>query len=108
MKINDEARRSTRAVVLGTAKVMGFNELQEARAKRAEIEATKKAKGKAKRGRPKKASLEEGQATVGEVKRGRKRKGTPDAEELSAKVARQSEAPVEESVAWRAPEARMW
>ena len=36
MKINDEAktRQLTKVVVLGKAKVMGFNELEEARAKR--------------------------------------------------------------------------
>ncbi|KAF2004661.1 DDE-domain-containing protein [Amniculicola lignicola CBS 123094] len=43
MKTNDEAkvRQSTRVDILGEAKVMGFNELEEARAKRAEKDATK-------------------------------------------------------------------
>lgn len=57
-KINDEAkvRRSTRADILGKAKVMGYNELEEARAKRAEQDAMKAAKGTAKRGRKRKSA----------------------------------------------------
>ncbi|KAF2871893.1 hypothetical protein BDV95DRAFT_474460, partial [Massariosphaeria phaeospora] len=41
LKVNDEAkvRRSTKSLVLGTAKVIGYEELQDARAKRAETEA---------------------------------------------------------------------
>ncbi|KAF2685484.1 hypothetical protein K458DRAFT_387454 [Lentithecium fluviatile CBS 122367] len=48
MKINNEAkvRRSTRPVVLGTAVVMGHEELKAARAKRDEKDAAKEAKGK--------------------------------------------------------------
>lgn len=93
MKINDEVkvRRSIRADILGEAKVMGFNELEEARAKPAEKDAAKADKGK--------------------VKRGRKRKGAAKGEEPHAKVARHSEGYVENQVAssssWRAPEAPM-
>ncbi|KAF1352874.1 hypothetical protein EJ07DRAFT_61083, partial [Lizonia empirigonia] len=41
LKVNDEAkvRRSTKSLILGKAKVMGYEELQTARAKRAETEA---------------------------------------------------------------------
>lgn len=53
MQINNEAktRRSTKAEILRKAKVMGFDELEEVRAKRAEQLATKAAKGTSKRGR---------------------------------------------------------
>ena len=53
LKVNDEAkvRRSTKSLVLGTAKVMGFKELQDARAKRAETDAAKATKAKRKQGR---------------------------------------------------------
>lgn len=90
-KINDKAkvRRSTRADILGRAKVMGFDELEEARAKRAEKEAAKATKGKA--------------------KRGQKRKGTGNGEEPQSKVAKLGKVHVESQVApaWRAPEAPM-
>ena len=126
MKINDEAkvRRSTRAVVLGTAKVMSYQDLEEARAQRAEKEAAKEAKqakkkadketkGKWKRQKGKRTSLETAEANTSKGKRGRKRKGaTLGAEEPKAKVARQNETqdtgdePAAES--WRAPVAHMY
>ncbi|RDW80581.1 hypothetical protein BP5796_05279 [Coleophoma crateriformis] len=54
--INNEAkvRRSTKSLVLGKVKVISYKDLKEARAKRAEKEAAKKAKGKGKRGRKRK------------------------------------------------------
>jgi hypothetical protein len=54
-KMNNEAkvRRSTKSQVLGKAKVMSYEDLEEARAKRKEIE--KAAAGKAARGRKRKA-----------------------------------------------------
>jgi hypothetical protein len=61
LKVDDEAkvRRLTKSLVLGTVKVMGYEELQEARVKRAETEAAKATKAKGKRGRKRtKASLE--------------------------------------------------
>jgi septum formation inhibitor MinC len=94
-KINNEAkvRRSTRSVVLGNAKVMSYEDLEEARAKRAAKE----------------------KATAGKGKRGRKRKSpAPEPEpepEPEAKVARMSEVPepAKAPVApWRAPVARMY
>ncbi|PVI07434.1 hypothetical protein DM02DRAFT_326698 [Periconia macrospinosa] len=60
MKINNEAKvgRSTRLVVLGTAVVMGHEELKAAWAKRDKQDAAKEAKGKAKRGWKRKNALE--------------------------------------------------
>jgi len=95
--INDEAkvRRSTKPVVLGKAKVMSYEDLL---AKRAEREAKEQDKAKGKR----------------KWKRGRKRKSPEEAGALEpkAKVARISEAKVEEDritpEPWRAPVARMW
>jgi len=99
-KINNETkvRRLTRLVVLGKAKVMSYEDLNEARAKRAAKE----------------------KATAGKGKRGRKRK-IPAVEagvlEPKTKVARMSEAePARAPVAqmsetrepWRAPVARMY
>jgi hypothetical protein len=51
--MNDESkvRQSTTSVILGKAKVMSYEDLEEARAKRAEKEAVKEVKGKGKRGR---------------------------------------------------------
>jgi len=65
IKMNDEfkVRRSTRSVVLGKAKVMGFEELEEARVKRAEKEAAQEEKGKRKRGRKPKSSALEAEET---------------------------------------------
>lgn len=80
-RMNNEAkvRRSTKSVVLGKAKVMNYEDLSEARVKRA-------AKDK---------------ASEGKGKRGRKRKSP--APEPKTKVARMSEV----SEPWRAPVARM-
>jgi hypothetical protein len=97
IKMNDEAkpRRSTKSVVLGKAKIMSYEDLQEARKKRAAKDA----------------------AAAAKPKRGRKRKNGPEAEaELTAKVARMSEALEPKALeAWmseaqepRAPEARMY
>jgi len=109
--INNEAkvRRSTKSLVLGKAKVMSYKDLEEARAKRADKEATKEAKGKGKRGRKRKSAALEA-----------------DAPEPNAKVVRMSEAPAparasvvqmsgtpvaEDEIVpepWRAPVARMY
>jgi hypothetical protein len=76
-RMNNEAkvRRSTKSVVLGKVKVMSYEDIEEARAKRAAKE-----------------------ATAGKGKRGRKRKSPPEAgaPEPKAKVARISEAQVAE------------
>ncbi|KAJ9656100.1 hypothetical protein H2201_008637 [Coniosporium apollinis] len=125
--INNEAkvRRSTKSLVLGKAKVMSYEDLEEARAKRAEKDAAKEAKGKGKRGRKcKSATPKADEATTDKAKRGRKRKSAmpeADASEPKAKIARISNTPesARDSVAQmtgtqvmpdppRAPVARMW
>ncbi|KAH8586897.1 hypothetical protein B0O99DRAFT_643213 [Bisporella sp. PMI_857] len=55
--MNNEAkvRRSTKLLVLETAKVMSYEDLEEARAKGAEKEAVREAKSKAKRDRKRKS-----------------------------------------------------
>ena len=117
IRMNDESkvRRSTTSVVLGKAKVMSYEDLEEARAKRAGEEAAKEANGKGNRGRkPKSAAPEVEEASADKGKRGRKRKSAAleaDAPEPKAKMARMSEAQVEEDKnvpePVRAPVARM-
>ena len=79
-RMNNEAkvRRSTKSVVLGKAKVMSYEDIEEARAKRAAK--AQAAAGKGKRGRKRKSPAEEA--------------GAP--ESAKAKVARMSEAQVAE------------
>ena len=81
IKINKEAkvRRSTRSVALGKAKVMSFEDLEEARAKRAAKEKT----------------------SLGKVKRGRKRK-VPVLDTGAAELVVQIGEP------WKAPVAQMY
>jgi len=92
---------------------MSFEDLKEARTKRAEKEAAIEAKGKGKRGRkPKSAAPEAEEASAVKVKRGRKRKrAVIEASEPKAKVARMNEVHVEEDEVaprpFRAPVARM-
>jgi hypothetical protein len=113
MAINNEAkvRRATKSVVLGTVKVMSYKDLEEARAKRAEQDTAKEAKGKSKRGRKRKNAMPETvEDSVDKTKRNRKRKNaTLNAEagveaEPKAKMVRISEA----AEPWRAPVAHMW
>jgi hypothetical protein len=135
--INNEAkvRRSTKSLVLGKAKVMSYEDLEEARAKRVIKDAAKEAKGKGKRGRKRKSGTPEAEeAIAGKVKRVRKRKSAvleaeveAEAEEPepepNAKMARTSKAPApsrasvmqtpiaEDEIVpepWRAPVAKMW
>jgi len=95
--INNEAkvRRLTKSLVLGKVKVISYKDLEEARAKRADKEAAKEAKGKGKRGRKRKSAALEA-----------------DAPEPNAKVVRMSGTPVGEDVIvpdpFRAPVAQMW
>jgi hypothetical protein len=127
--INNEAkvRRSTRSVVLGKAKVMSFEDIEEARAKRAAKEVTK---GKGRRGRKRKSAALEADVPEsdseldpepepepepevvraakdvinGRGKRGRKRKkATPEPGEPEPEVAWRIAAPEP----LRAPVARM-
>ena len=135
--INNEAkvRRSTKSLVLGKAKVMSYEDLEEARAKRVVKDAAKAAKGKGKRGRKRKGATPEAEEAADKVKRGRKRKSAvleaePEAEEpeepepeLKTKMARTNKAPApsrasvmqtpiaEDEIVpepWRAPVAKMW
>jgi hypothetical protein len=117
--INNEAevRRSTKSVVLGKAKVMSFEDIEEARAKRAAKDDIKGKRGQ----KRKSAALEAGEpepepeaevaraakeVIQGKGKRGRKRKSDlleADEPESEPEMARMIEAPVP----WRAPVARM-
>lgn len=78
LKINNEAkvRRAIRSIVLGKAKVMSYEDLMEARAKRLEKEAAEVVKERGKRGRKRKSAAPE-----------------INIPELQTKVARVGEAP---------------
>jgi len=121
--INNEARvrRSTKSLVLGKAKVMSYEDLEEARAKRAEKEAAKEAKGKGKRGRKRKRATLNADASGPETDAS---EPEADVSEPNAKVVRISKAPARASVVqisgtsvgedeivahpFRAPVAQMW
>ena len=111
LKINDEAkvRRSTKSLVLGKAKVMGYEELQAARAKRAETEAAKATTAKGKRGR-KRTKATSG-ADAAEPKGKVARTGATLEPTISA-AAHPRKTIVAEggpaSTPWRAPVARMY
>jgi len=114
--------------MLGKAKVMSYEDLEEARAKRAVKESTQAAKGKGKHGRKRKSSPPEPEEDTTETaRRGRKRKSAElKAPELVNKMARMSNAPkpvsalvmqasrtqiAEDEIEpepWRAPVARMF
>jgi hypothetical protein len=128
--INNEAkvRRSTKSLVLGKAKVMSYEDLEEARAKRLAKESAQAAKDKGKRGRKSKKSLPEPEEDTAEpAKRGRKRKSAElEAPEPNNTKARMSNAPkaasalvmqasrtqiAEDEIVpepWRAPVAQMY
>jgi hypothetical protein len=138
--INNEAkvRRSTKSLVLGKAKVMSYEDLVEARAKRVEKETAQEAKGKSRRGRKQKRrtleaeedTTEEDAAeedTIGSARRSKKRKSAAlDAPAPANKKGRISNVPKSASTLmspasriqiaedeivpepWRAPVARMW
>src|SRR5450432_2328611 len=65
-RMNNEAKvhRSTKSVVLGKAKVMSYEDIEEARAKRAAKDA---AKGKGKRGRKRKSTTQEADESEAEA-----------------------------------------
>ncbi|KAF4633611.1 hypothetical protein G7Y89_g4502 [Cudoniella acicularis] len=94
--INNEAkvRRATQSLVLGKAKVISYEDLEAARAKRTERDAAQEAKGKGKRGRKRKSTaLEVEEDTIETARRGRKCKSAVlDAPELTNKIARISKA----------------
>ncbi|KAF2002434.1 hypothetical protein P154DRAFT_574005 [Amniculicola lignicola CBS 123094] len=95
MRINNEAkvRRLIKSVVLGTAKIMGYEGLVEARVRRDKKDAAKEAKGKEKRGRKRKSVVLETEASQAE------------AIEPMAKKTRRSKA-LEQP--WSVPVARMY
>ena len=111
MTINNKAkaRRSTKLIVLGTAKVMGYEELKEAREKRAKKEAAKEAKGKEKRGRKRKSSTLDTDALEPKVKEVRASKVPELTTSLTTQVVGMR---VEEgdttSKSWTVPVAQMW
>ncbi|MCJ1279485.1 hypothetical protein MMC21_007309 [Puttea exsequens] len=113
--INDEGKlsRSAKSETLGKVRAMSFENLERARAERAVKEAAKQAKKVAKEA---KMAAKEAKniATAGKGIRGRQRKSPEEASvpEPKVKVARMSEAQIEEDEIapepWRAPVARMW
>jgi hypothetical protein len=94
LKMNNEAkvRRSTKSEVLGKAKVMSFEDLEDARAKHAAKKAKEATKDKGKRGRKRKRAAAEGEPEAGE-------------REPEPEIARMVE--ILEPKTWRAPVARM-
>ncbi|KAF2652558.1 DDE-domain-containing protein [Lophiostoma macrostomum CBS 122681] len=100
LKVNDEAkvRRSTKPLILGRAKVMGYNELKEAREKRAETEAATRAKGKGKR------DAAEPKPKAARVSEARKLPVPADAHISGTLVAKDEAIPGP----WRVPVARMY
>ena len=121
--MNNEAkvRRSTRAVVLGKAKVMSFEDIEVARAARAAKEVIK---GKGKRGRKRKSATLEADEPETEVeavpevahaakevitgKRKHGRKHVQEANEPEPEPEQEVVQTIEASVPWRAPVARMY
>ena len=117
--ISNEAkvRRSTKSLVLGKAKVMSYEDLEEARAKRAKKETANEAKGKGKRGQKcKSATPKVDEATADKVKCGRKRKrvmpeaDTPEPARASGVQMSGTQIMEDKSAPepFRAPVARMW
>ena len=111
-KINDESkpRRKTKSEILGKARVMSYEDIEAARAKRAEQEADKEAKGKRKAGRPKRV-FSEADAATKEKKKRKKRKGADVTQEAEEVTVQTSEAHVAEESApppYRALVARMY
>ena len=122
-EINNEAkpRRATKAIKLGTARVMSYEDLENARVERAAKEAKKEAASEARKAREAKkakkaadASPEAEQHSAGKAKRGRKRKRSTEADMRlpEAKKDKTSQANAEPresiSIPWQAPVAKMW
>lgn len=112
LKVNNEAkvRRSTKPLILGRAKVIGYDELKEAREKRAEAEVATKAKGKRKRGRKRtNAALEADAAEPKQPKATRVGKARKLLVPADSQVSRTLVAEDEAIPGpWRAPVARMY
>ncbi|KAN0089133.1 hypothetical protein V8E51_019393 [Hyaloscypha variabilis] len=88
-------RRSTKSLVLGKAKVISYEDLEEARAKRVVKDSAQVAKGKGKRGRKSKCSPAEPEEGITETaRRGRKRKSAElETPEPTKKMTRMSNVP---------------
>jgi len=105
--INNEAkvRRATKSKIIGTARVMSYEDLEMARAERAAKDAEKEAANETKQA---------GEAAAGKGKRSRKGKSSrqTDAPESETKMAQINQPQIEERVIasepWQAPVARMW
>ena len=108
-EMNNEAkgRRKTKSHILGNARVMSFEDIEAARAKRVEQDVAKEAKGKRKRGRPK-SVVPEAEATVDKGKR--KKRKSAMLEEATMVQTSGTHSVEEESAPqpWRAPVAWMW
>ncbi|KAF2855343.1 hypothetical protein T440DRAFT_504761 [Plenodomus tracheiphilus IPT5] len=117
-KMNNEARThwKTKSEILGKgkARVMSYEDIEAARAKRAEQEANRHAQGKRKRGRPKRIAVEavaeeEAEATADKGARKNPKRAAQEADEplaLQASVIHVIEESAPEP--YRAPVARMW
>jgi hypothetical protein len=92
-RINSEAkvRRSTRSLVIGKAKVMSYEDLDEARVARAAKDKAASEKGKAKRGRKRKASTREVEEAISQE------------EVAGPSVPKMARHDVQESAPWTAP-----
>ena len=124
-EINNEAkpRRATRAIKLGTARVMSYEDLENARVERAAKDAKKEAASEARKAREAKkakqavdAPSEAEQHSAGKSKRGRKRRRSAEADillpQLEARAWKTSLADAEPGesilIPWQAPVAKMW
>jgi REP element-mobilizing transposase RayT len=111
LKVNNEAkvRQSTKPLILGRAKVMSYDELKEAREKRAETEAATKAKGKGKRGRKRTNAAAEADAAEPKFKSARvseaQKLPVPTDAQISGTIVAENRVILEP---WRAPVARMY
>jgi hypothetical protein len=111
LTVNSEAkvRRSTTSLVLGKAKVMGYEELVEAREKRAEKDAAQKAKGKGKQGGKRKSAAVEDDAAKPKTKARRVTEEPEPAVTLATTSTVAAVVGIETAPAlWRAPVARMY
>lgn len=108
--INNEAklRRATKSKIIGTARVMSYEDLEKARAERAAKDAEKEAANETKKAK------QAGEAAAGKGKCGRKGKSSEqtDAPDSKTKMAQINQPQIEERVIeserWQAPVAWMW
>ncbi|KAF5847260.1 hypothetical protein GGP41_003557 [Bipolaris sorokiniana] len=111
LTVNNEAkvRRSTKSLVLGKAKVMGYEELVEAREKRIEKDAAQKAKGQGKRGRKRTSAAVEDDTAEPKTKAKRVTEEPQPSITLATTSTVAAVVGIETAPApWRAPVARMY